>query len=80
MTQILLPEPYQLKFSEWAALVSEQMVASGFSILPPLNEVDWQTWVRGFVGAPELVAKNVPLPDGYSDWRPWAHQFLESLL
>lgn len=75
---ILLPEPYQLQFAPWGALVAEQLAVH--SVRPPTDEVDWQTWARELANAPELVAKNVPLPDGYPDWRLWAHQLIECLL
>ena len=69
-----IPEPYGLKFSEWGALVAEQLAQSGVSA--PLDENSWKTWVSALFEVPELVSMNIPGSDGFDSWSDWAQSFI----
>lgn len=69
-----LPLPEGLKFSEWGALVAEQLAQYGVSA--PYNEDSWKTWVCALFYVPELAAMNIPGADGFENWSDWAQQFI----
>lgn len=69
-----LPEPEGLKFTDWGAIVAEQLAQYGVSA--PLDEEGWKTWVSALFYTQDLVSKNIPSADGFDDWRSWAQQFI----
>ena len=71
------PDPIGLQFVEWGAIVAEQLAP--FGVAPPINEDSWRTWVCALFYVPELVALNIPQPEGFDDWREWAQQFIGSV-
>ena len=71
------PTPDGLKFTEWGALVAEQLARYG--VAAPLNEDGWKTWVCALFEVPELVSMNIPRPDGFESWQAWAAQFIGSV-
>ncbi len=71
------PEPYGLKFTDWGAIIAEQLAPFGVSA--PYNETSWKTWVSALHEVPELVAMNIPRADGFEDWSEWANQFIGSV-
>ena len=71
---VTVPEPFGLKFSEWGALVAEQLAQYGVSA--PINDDSWKTWVCALFYVPELVSMNIPGGDGFDDWSQWAQQFI----
>lgn len=71
------PEPYGLKFTDWGALVAEQLAEYG--IAAPINEDSWKTWVSALFEVPQLVSMNIPQADGFDDWAGWANQFIGSV-
>ena len=71
---VIVPEPFGLKFSEWGALVAEQLAQYGVSA--PINDDSWKTWVCALFYVPELVSMNIPGGDGFDDWSQWAQQFI----
>ena len=71
---VTVPEPFGLKFSEWGALVAEQLAQYGVSA--PINDDSWKTWVCALFYVPELVSMNIPSGDGFDDWSDWAQQFI----
>lgn len=72
-----LPEPEGLKFTEWGALVAEQLAQYG--VAAPLDDDGWRTWVCALFYVQELESKNIPGADGFDDWRGWAQQFIGSV-
>jgi hypothetical protein len=74
MKNITLPEPFGLKFTEWGAIVAEQLAQYGISA--PSNDDSWKTWVCALFYVPELASMNIPGGDGFDDWSLWAQQFI----
>lgn len=72
---IFLPQPYGLKFTDWGALVAEQLATYGVSA--PINEDAWKTWVCALFYIPELTALGIPSPEQFPDWQTWAQRFLD---
>lgn len=73
----IIPQPEGMKFTQWTALVAEQLAAYGVGAAT--DDETWKTWVCALFYIPELVAKNVPTPDQYSEWPAWADLFIESV-
>jgi hypothetical protein len=73
-TTSFLPEPKGLKFSEWGAVVAEQLAKYG--VAAPYNDDSWKTWVCALFHVPELVAMNIPSAENFDDWERWAEQFI----
>lgn len=73
----IIPQPEGLEFTQWSALVTEQLAAYGVGAATD-NET-WKVWVCALFYIPELVAKNIPSPDQYTDWPDWANLFIESV-
>lgn len=71
------PEPSGLKFTQWGAIVAEQLAP--FGVACPINDDSWKTWVAALHQVPELVSMNIPGPDGHADWRAWAERFIGSV-
>jgi len=69
-----LPSPEGLKFSEWGAVVAEQLAQYGISA--PYNEDSWKTWVCALFYVPDLAAMNIPSADGFESWSDWAERFI----
>lgn len=72
---IFLPQPYGLKFTDWGALVAEQLATYGVSA--PTNEDAWKDWVCTLFYIPELTALGIPSPEQFPNWQSWADRFLE---
>lgn len=72
-----IPNPEGLKFTDWGALVAEQLAEFGIS--SPYNEDSWKTWVCALFYVPELVEMNIPTADGFETWQEWANQFIGSV-
>lgn len=72
-----LPEPSGLTFSQWGAVVAEQL--SQYGVSAPYNDDSWKTWVCALFYVPELVAMNIPSAEGFDTWEPWAEQFIGSV-
>lgn len=74
INSVTLPQPDGLKFSEWGAIVAEQLAPYG--VAAPLSDNSWKTWVCALFYVPELVSMNTPSGDGFDDWTEWAKQFI----
>lgn len=72
-----LPEPSGLQFAQWGSVAAEQLAVYGVS--PPGAETSWKEWACGLFFIPELVASNIPSPEGFETWDAWACPFIESL-
>jgi hypothetical protein len=77
MKSLFAPDPHGLKFSEWGAVMAEQLAAYGVSA--PTDDDGWKTWVCALFYVPELVSMNIPGADGFDDWSDWATQFIGSV-
>jgi hypothetical protein len=71
------PNPEGLKFTEWGAVVAEQLATYG--VAAPINEDGWKTWVCALFMVPDLVSLNIPTADGIDSWQQWAEQFIGSV-
>ena len=69
-----VPEPYGLKFTDWGAIVAEQL--ADYGIAAPINEESWKTWVSALFEVPQLVSMSIPRTDGFENWSDWAEQFI----
>ncbi len=76
-TGIFLPDPQGLDFNTWAARVTEQFASYG--IPEPFNESRWKDWACSLFAANALTQKDIPSPQGFTDWRQWASRFLETV-
>lgn len=74
LTSTAFPQPEGLKFSEWGAVVAEQLAEYG--VAAPLGDDSWKTWVCALFYVPELVSLNIPSGDGFDTWSDWAVQFI----
>lgn len=72
-----LPQVEGLDFTQWGALVAEQLAQFGVSA--PYNSDSWKTWVCALFYVPELVEMNIPSAEGFSTWQEWANQFIGSV-
>lgn len=71
-----LPVPYGLKFTEWAAVASEQLAQYG--IPPAGSEADWQQWAGRFCDS-GLPGVSAPRPEGFADWQQWASSLIGTI-
>jgi hypothetical protein len=71
------PDPTGMTFTQWGAIVAEQLAEFGVSA--PMDEEGWKTWVCALFYVPELVAANMPTPDGLDGWQEWAQRFIGSV-
>ena len=74
---LVVPEPYGLKFTEWGAIIAEQLASAG--VASPIDDASWKTWVCALFYVPELAANNIPTADGFSSWQEWATLFIDSV-
>jgi hypothetical protein len=74
---IFVPQPYGLKFTDWGALVAEQLATYG--VAAPINEDAWKTWVCALFYIPELTALGIPSPEQFPNWQTWAERFIACL-
>lgn len=73
----VVPNPDVVSFDDWACRVTELFAHLG--VASPPSEAGWRDWVCSMFNFGELVSMNIPSPDGFSDWRAWARQFIESV-
>jgi len=75
MTSYLIPLPSGLKFSDWGAVVAEQLAS--FGVPHPSSDADWKVWACALFYVPALTARGLPSPDSYGTWDKWAERFVE---
>ncbi len=68
------PDPQGLKFSQWGAMVAEQLAFEG--VTAPRDELGWMDWAQGLLYAPALAV--LPEPNGFHDWQSWASACVQS--
>ena len=74
MIRLTIPQPQGLQFTEWAALVAEQLAT--FAVPAPTDEKLWREWVEQLLQEPQLGF--TPLPTGHSTWIDWASNFRDA--
>lgn len=75
MTSFPIPVPYGIKFSDWGAVVAEQLAA--YNISPPTDENTWKTWASSLFYVQALTSRGLPHPGDFPDWQAWAERFTE---
>lgn len=73
-TPFAIPTPYGIEFSQWAAVVSEQLASYG--VPSPPSEDLWKQWASEVAGSSQLT---VPDPYGFSTWQDWAAALVGTL-
>jgi len=63
--------PIGMDILDWADSV---LLSNGdaFSFGKLTRPEDWQAWATAFVQAQPFTQRNVPDPNGFTDWREWA--------
>ena len=69
----VIPQPEGVDFQRWAAACYDTLP---LTFPMPLPEDQWVLWASAAVAAFQVAGYQVPVPDGFTDWRAWAEEFL----
>lgn len=71
--------PELITWERWSTFMQQDLARFGPGIPLGISDRHWQIWARAVVALPALAGVGAASPDGFTDWREWAHMLNESL-